>query len=228
MNLGIGVIRREAAPAERSPRTVAATAAFAAAVAQRHTAEAVTVSRAELALGWRPTGEVNYFHDARRIEISPTVTIQELHSFAAVAKEVVRPREAADGYGDAAAGALFRRLFSRQMRLAAFASPPGPQTARVGKSDPASARPLDTHLCSAVVERSLPRPAAKEGSPVPAEVPAPVQPAAHGTEWGLRPIFPNEPQPITLPAPEILRVAEQVMREIDHRIVARRERLGKR
>ncbi len=39
---------------------------------------------------------------------------------------------------------------------------------------------------------------------------------------------PTPHPPVTLGAPEIRRVADQVMREIDHRVVARRERLGKR
>lgn len=228
MNLSIGVINREDAPAQHTPRTVTGAEAFAAAVAQRYMVSFATALRAELAFAWQPPGEINYFHDSPRINISPTLIIQEWQKFAGVSKVLARTQETADGYGEAEASALFRRLFSRQMRVAAFVSPRGPETAVAINSDPAFAGPLDNLRRAAVVERALPRPAATDDFSAPTEGAPLVQPSAREMEWASRPMFPSEPKPITLPAPEIRRVTEQVMREIDHRIVARRERLGKR
>jgi hypothetical protein len=245
VNLDIGIIRRDEAPARHIPYTIASTAAFVTEIEHRYVAGPVTISRAELAVACQPKAENNYFYHASRIEIAPKLSLQEHNWFAAAPKKLARAERATDGYGEAEASALFQRLFSRQARVAPFALPPGRETeAPISQAAPIFGPTLDQIPQVAAVERALARPVVQQGSLVPAEEAPPFQPSASAPEWEFqsapfqpavreigrvpRSLFTNEPQPITLPAPEIRRVAEQVMREIDHRIVARRERLGRR
>ena len=242
MNRDIGVIR-PVVPRARVPRTIASAAAFAQAIAQRYAPQAVMVTRADLALAWQAPDEINYFTAAPRIEIAPVVTVQERNVFVSAAREVAAVPEAAQaGFGEAEASALFARLFSRQARVATFAAgpPPAPPAGATFASglahapsagvapDPFFASPREPLERAAVVERSLPHPVVDDDAPVRLEAARRPEIVHRDDDWGTRPVLPPEPKPVTLPAPEIRRVAEQVMREIDHRITARRERLGKR
>ena len=47
-------------------------------------------------------------------------------------------------------------------------------------------------------------------------------------DWGTRLPLAVEAKPMVLAAPEVKRVAEQVMQEIQHRVIAQRERVGRR
>jgi hypothetical protein len=258
MNPEIGVIQREQIQADRAPGTVVATEAFTAAVAERYTPRAVTVSCADLALAWEPPAEINYFHNSPRIEISPTVNIEDRYVFAAASKDLSGTPAAPAGSREAAASALFERVFSRQIRVTAFEPPPradrlrepgrrafetpprpdgverivhhatagekpfaSPMSAEPARSVPAAVRETDW-------EASTPAssPAAREvawGTAAPAS-----SSSAGEVGWGSPFAFKESLKPVTLAAPEIKRVAEQVMREIDRRVVARRERMGRR
>jgi hypothetical protein len=227
MNLDIGVIRRGQIPALQAPATVSAAAAFAAALGRRHLPRAVIVSRVDLALAQEPAAQVSYFHSAPRIDIAPAVSIQERYTLFA------GEPAGAKGYGEAEASALFERLFSRHIRVAPFAAPNAPDARREGESAQTFTRPPDILPRVDTVDRVLPRlPVSMERVSSPPERAPLTQPALRdmdwGTGWGQRPIRASGPQPMTLPAPEFGRVVDQVMREIDRRIVARRERLGKR
>jgi hypothetical protein len=184
--------------------------AFAARLARRHAAEVMTASRADLVLARRPEGYVSHFHTAPRIEV-----------FTAVPTTLVAPQSIADGFGEVEASALFQRLFARGTRISTLASPSE-------SSIPARSNSREWLPRSSVVERILPRPTVRENAPTAsASAHASRQPVRE-QEWGARPIPSAEVKPITLAAPEVRRVADQVLREIDHRIVAQRERSGRR
>jgi len=228
MNLEIGIIR-PVVPRARVPRTIASAAAFAQAIAQRYAPQAVMVTRADLALAWQAPGEINTFTAAPRIEIAPVVTVQERNVFVSAEREVAAvPAAAQAGFGEAEASALFARLFSRQARVATFAAGSPPALPAGATANPFLVDPREPLERAAVVERSLPHPVVEDDAPVRREAARRPEIVHRDDDWGTRPVLPPEPKPVTLPAPEIRRVAEQVMREIDHRITARRERLGKR
>jgi len=213
----IGIVRRQDIPAREAPVTVAAAELFAAAIARRFQPQSVTVSRAELALAWEAPPQINYYTTSQTLHIYPGVTVEERYLPAGTSRDV-RASEA---------GVLFGRLFSRQARLEAFE--PAREATRGQASIARGGRELEIPARPAVVERHIPRPAAAPQSP-----PLPVEPiaaspsGARDTDWGTPFARRETPKPITLAAPEIKRVADQVMREIDHRITARRERMGRR
>ncbi len=241
MNPEIGVIRRDEIPARSAPGTVVATEAFSSAIAERYTPRAVTISCADLALAWEPPAEINYFYNSSRVEISPTVNIEDHYLFAPV-PPVSRdlPGRAAtaaeaDEAPETAAAALFERVFSRHIRVTAFEPPPRKDHSRepVRGAIEMPSRPdaveRIVHYAMAgekpVASPTLAEPAA---AALPAEPAAALPPVARETGWGSPFGFTETPKPVTLPAPEIKRVAEQVMREIDRRVIARRERMGRR
>jgi hypothetical protein len=245
MNPEIGVIQRQEIAARSAPGTVVATEAFAVAIAERYAPRAVTVSCADMALAWEPPAEINYFNSSPRIEISPTINIEDRYLFgaaSAVSRDLPGAPAAPAGSSEAAAGALFERIFSRHIRVTAFEPPP-----RTDPSGERGRRAIDMPRQTDAVERIVHRAMVGEkaaASPSPAEpaaalpvaaresawgMPAPAfSPSARETGWGSPFAFPEAPKALTLPAPEIKRVAEQVMREIDRRVIARRERTGKR
>lgn len=228
MNLDIGVIR-PVVPRSQMPRTIGSAAAFAAAIAQRYAPQAVMVTHADLAVAWQVPDQVNYVAAAPRIDIAPTVTVEEHNVFIQAARDVA----AASGteqvsFGEAEASALFARLFSRQGRVATFAAAAVPAPLAAASANPFVVGPRDPVESVAAVERSLPQAPVDEDRPMRHDPVSRPHIVHRDDGWGTPPMLPPEPKPITLPAPEIRRVAEQVMREIDHHITARRERLGKR
>jgi hypothetical protein len=256
MNLDIGVIRRDEIPVQCAPPSVTTTEAFAGALEQRYTPRAVIASRADLALAWEPPAQIDYFYNSPRIEISPTVTVEERYVFAGLAKDLRHVPKTAVRYGEAEAGALFERLFSRHMRVAPF-DPPHETAWWREPVRPGAATPPPR---LGTVERIVPRAMTVEKSSAAADKTAVITPAARATRWetatpitspaatdkswgtaapiaslaehdmgwGTPFAFSETSKPLILPAPEIKRVAEQVMREIDRRVVARRERIGRR
>jgi hypothetical protein len=229
MNLDIGVIR-PVVPRSQMPWTIGSAAAFAAAIAQRYAPQAVMVTRADLAVAWQAPDQVTYATAAQRIDIAPTVTVEEHNNvFIQAARDVA----AASGveqvnFGEAEASALFARLFSRQGRVATFAAAAAAAPLAAASANPFVVGPRDLVESAAAVERSLPL-APMDGDRPMRHDPVSRPHIVHRDDgWGTPPMLPPEPKPITLPAPEIRRVAEQVMREIDHHITAHRERLGKR
>ena len=256
MNLEIGIIRRDEIPVHRAPSSVAATEAFAATFEQRYVPRAVIASRADLALAWDPPARIDYFFNSPRIEISPAATVEERYVFAGLAKDLPHVPETAVGYGEAEAGALFERLFSRHMRVAPFDPPHETACWREPVRRAAATSPPRPGAVERIVPRVItvekPSAAADKTAVIPAaaretgwETATPItSPAAtdkswgtaapiaslaeHDMGWGTPFAFSETSKPLILPAPEIKRVAEQVMREIDRRVVARRDRIGRR
>jgi len=226
MDWSIGVVKQHEMFVWPALKTVAAVEAFAEALADRYAAQPITASRVELALAYEAPAQVNYFQGGPEVGISPVVTINEQHIFAGIAREMAANTERFEGYSEAQAAALFERLFSRRVRVAAFVPPR--ETAQ--PRDPATRemRVIETPSRPDVVERILPRAMVAGKSSVFAETTPAVPPSARDTGWGTPVTFPETPKPVILPAPEIKRVAEQVMRELDRRVIASRERMGKR
>ncbi len=221
MNRDGGVIQKRKGPLWPAPRTVAAADAFAGAIAARYAANGFTSSGVERALAFEPQPQVNYFQDAPKIDVFPQIAIHEHHSFPATTREMAAAP---------AASGIFDRLFSRQTRVAAFDPARSQQSPRPGDLMAPILRDVESAPQARGIERVLPRAAG-----TPADKPAGTSAAGRSasrpaldTGWGTPPAIPQQPAPITLPAPEIRRVADQVMREIDHRIIAQRERMGRR
>jgi hypothetical protein len=227
MILEIGVIQKRTRPLWPAPGTVAAADAFAETVALKYAASRITASGVELALAYEPPRQANYFQNGSQIDVFPVVNIHARGAVGGTVREPVKSRAAlSSGYGQAQAEALFERLFSRHARVAAFASNSSPQAARPNDLIAPIIRKAGATGSPASIERVLPRAALAEAttqSPAPAR-----RDAVRDPGWGTPFSSPAQPAPVSLPAPEIRRVADQVMRELDHRLVARRERMGAR
>lgn len=228
MQFEIGVVRKQSVAASLPPRTIAQSAAFASRIAGRSVPGRFTVLRAELALAYEIPAQVNYFQTAM-LDIAPSVTVHDHYVFPGIPLQEAAQAGSARAFGEAQASALFERLFSRHQRVAAFpenggfARPTEPSPSLGMRSNPSSSEPAP-----GIVERVL----ASYKAPEPAEAQPGRNPAA-GTAtadpgWGSRPILPAAQKPFALPQPEVKRVAEQVIREIDHRLTAQRERMGRR
>jgi hypothetical protein len=229
MDWTIGVVEKHEEFARPALKTVAAAEAFADAIAARYAAHAFTASRAELALAYDAPAQLHnsysHFHGGPEVSISPAVSIYEQRTFTGIAREIAGTTERSD-YGEVQAAALFERLFSRRTRVEAFVSPR--ETTRLSDSMHTAKAMLATIPQSDVVERIMPRATFADKSSARVEHSSAIPAAARDSGWGTPAAFPELPKPVTLPAPEIKRVAEQVMREIDRRVIARRERMGKR
>jgi len=226
MNWAAGVIDKTVRTALPVP-TVTTTAVLAAAIADRYGSHRVTVSGVELALAYDAPGELNYFQEAPQITIAPHVSVGERRPFAPVVREIPAMLAGSREFGPAQAELLFERLFSRRARVPSFAAPRDREPQRTGESTLGSDLRRITARDVEVVERILPRPPAMEKAPEVAE-PVAMRPVLRGEERPA-PVSTAAPfKSVTLAPPEIKRVAEQVIREIDHRIVARRERMGRR
>jgi hypothetical protein len=229
MNLNIGVIQKRSEPAFPSPRTVAAADEFASRIARRYLAGELTVSRAELALAYQFPDEINHFQESH-LHIATQVTLHDHGFFAPVRREMAVASESPRETGGTQVTKLFERLFSRRARVASLqpnapAIPPHDRSQR----DQRDQRPLPGFAMAAPepVARIL-RAVAPEPSLDRAAKPAATSAPAPDPGWGSPISLPAASKPFTLPAAEVKRVTEQVIREIDHRIIARRERMGKR
>jgi hypothetical protein len=242
MNTDIGVIQKRSEPAHKLPRTIAMAESFAERIACRFLPSQLSVSRAELALAYEAPDQVSYYQNAR-VEIRPSVNIHDDFWFQQAPREVAvglpgrqSSREArsgggiASGFGETQAAALFERLFSRHKRVAALA-PSLLQNQTLPADRKANQFATDSARRTEPVERIVSRPAASrpEESGVRTERSNHVAPsAAADPGWGSPSIPAPAMKPFTLPPGEVKRVTEQVIREIDHRIIARRERMGRR
>ncbi len=226
MNTDIGAIQRQRSLVQRAPGGIASAGIFADELAQRYSSRALMVSGADLALAWNQPDPVHNSYEAAGVWISPSITIQADGRFQTAIREFPERSNDAGSYSDADASALFERLFSRQARVAAFSSPGDAGSER---PDAKSAGVFRPPLQTTVAERLLPRPRPLEISGPAVERPSPPSPLpVRDSGWGAPAAFTEPVRPTALPAPEIRRVADQVMREIDNRITARRERTGRR
>lgn len=216
MNLEIGVIEKQSEPAFPPPGTVAASNEFASRVAGQYLPGELTVSRAELALAYDTGGDVNHFGDTN-VNVSPRFSVDHHYLFAPVRREI------AAGHGgapEAHVERLYQRLFSRQERVKLFAAgEPG----RRGQNE---IQPLAgfSMMHPEPVERTVRATSSEDRAAKP--VLRPGENSDFG--WGTPITPPVAQKPVTLAAAEVKRVTEQVIREIDHRILARRERMGRR
>lgn len=218
MNWAAGVIDKTMRP-DRPVPTVSATAAFAAGLAGRYQARPVT-SRVELALAYDAPAQLNTFQHSSPVSIGVNAIVEQ--AFTRVQREIAAAPPGSE-FGAAQAENLFERLFSRRTRTPRFAAAREPET----KRETSLASTLRTITASerVTVERVFPRSHIAAAPPAP-EVAA--RPPAQSREWPSSPSSSMPPKPVILAPPEIKRVAEQVIREIDHRIIAHRERMGRR
>jgi hypothetical protein len=225
VNADIGVIQKRREAGFSAPRTIAAADAFAMRIARSYLPSELTISRAELALAYGASDQINNSHTTR-VEISPSISLHDHFSLAAAPRETAAVRQPTPGVSDAQAAALFERLFSRHKRVAAF--PDSALPGRAPSRDPIGQQPVDFRdVTIERVERTLPRPAGRGQSVTSSD--QKLQTAVAETRWGS-PLTPPAatPKPFTLPPGEVKRVTDEVIREIDHRIIARRERMGRR
>jgi len=224
MNWTAGVIDKTTKPVRLAPG-VAATVAFAAALAERYEARPVTVSRVELALAFDAPAQVNYFQHASHITIEPKVTVEQPRPFARVRREMAAAPIQGAEFRAEEAESLFERLFSRRMRVERFAAAREPEPQQPSETSLTSTLRRIAANDGAAVERVFPRARVPESSIAPPAAEVAARPPAQSQEWPSSPTNSMPPKPVTLAAPEIRRVAEQVIREIDHRIIAQRERM---
>jgi hypothetical protein len=228
MNKEIGVIRAQHSVASYPPRTIAAATDFAAELAQRYAPPSLLTSRADLTLALEPPAEINYYQSAPQVSVSPSVTIEETNLFSGVTREVVTAPADPRPYGANEARALFERLFSRHARVASFLSFPVPAARQTLAPGAPPAESSGGESRAQAVGRTLPGSAPANALPAANEEAPKAQPEVREVGWGSRPLLRAEPKPVILAAPEVRRVAEQVIREISHRAIAQRERMGRR
>jgi hypothetical protein len=226
MQVNIGVIRKQNVTAAQPPPTVRMAEHFAGRIAGRYLPREFTTSRADLALAYEPPAQVNYFQDSRA-DIATSINLHQHTSFAAMPRDIAPRVRGRDNFGEEQAAALFARLFSRHNRVAAFG---GSQPPVVQRADSSAAGAMSNVPAMGVkaVGRVLPCKAASEKPAVRGREIKAIDLPGSDDGWGTRPITPAPLRPFTLPDPEVKRVADQVMREIDHRLVAGRERWGMR
>ena len=226
MNSGLGVIQKRSEPAYRPPGTIAALGVFARRIAYAYLPVELTISRVELALAYGVPEQIEN-HRHAHMDIAPSFNFHDHFSFAAPRKLASNSQRAA-GLGEAQAAALFERLFSRHKRVVAFA-PGAPQGSAIRSGDYARKRTLDFPAATGEhVERTLPRfvtTESEESARRRGKTTTPRTPEID-SGWGS-PLTPA-PKSFTLPPAEVKRVTDEVIREIDHRIIARRERMGRR
>jgi hypothetical protein len=212
MQSRIGMIDEQKSIARSWPQTVIAVAQFADCVAERCAPGRMAVSQADLAMACERSAEINLHYGGPQIAIAPSISVAERK----------------ERFGEREARALFDRLFTRQTRvssLQAFAAQKL-QTRNMVAS-PASVRG-DGGSSAEPVARVLPKSpvaAIKEESKDSVSL-SRIEPGEK--DWGTRLSLPVEAKPVVLAAPEVKRVAEQVMQEIQHRVIAQRERVGRR
>jgi hypothetical protein len=228
MNTEIGVIRAQESVAKHAPLTIAEATEFTAELAERYAPQSVMVSRADLALAWEPPAAIDYYHDAPQIAISPSVTIEETYLFSGVTRELAAAAEDGGRYGESEARALFERLFARHTRVASFLSFPVTEAGQTLAPGMPPVRPTAGEPRAQAVERTLPGTVPENAPPARMGEDAKARPEVRDMGWGSRPLLLAEPKPVVLAAPEVRRVAEQVMREINHRVIAQRERMRRR
>jgi hypothetical protein len=235
MDWRIGVIRRREQALAGAPSTVGAAAGFAEAVRARLAPRTLYAAHIDMTLARPEAAQVNHFHVGQRIGLNAELIFNDRALFQGAPQAASRRQGAA--FGEAQARTLFERLFSRRARFSALderRAAPAPDIpakrppAMVAPPDIPAKRPPAMVAPPGRAERVLLRPSAAPVAPAP---PAPAPRTAEATlaaEWGAPFPAPAQPKPVVLAAPEIRRVADQVIREIDHRISARRERMGGR
>ena len=226
MNLAIGVIQKRAARVWQVQPAVMTAECFATSLSDRYATHSLLVSRADLALRLEP-GLPSPVHEGNRIEISPSIFLTQQRVFAEVDRvESVIPATVGT-FDEGGATALFERLFSRHRRTSTF---------RAAQAAADNAKPVVMATAKREVTAApQAKPKNTEAAPVRIEdISVALERAAKMTMhtadsgWGTPAPAASEAKAFTLPAPEVRRVAAEVMREIEHRANAARERMGRR
>jgi hypothetical protein len=219
MNTDIGVIQQQSSQASRAPAGVTSAACFTQNIAERYSSRAVIASGADLALAFESPGETHHYYRSEHYwSLPPIAFLNESRERPA---DTGAARSSQTNRNEAAAIRLFERIFTRSGRIAAFDAPLS-STAPAGTALPGIAPRTHT------TERFLPPVRKADSISAPSGKPDTSSSATFDASWGTPAAFHESPKPVTLQPPEIRRVADQVMRDIDHRIVARRERMGGR
>ena len=224
----IGIIDEQESIARLWPKTVAAVAQFAGCVAERCVPGRFIASRADLALAWEPPAEINIYYGEPQLRFAPSITVNRRSSFAEVAREFPIAGQRGERFGEREARTLFDRLFTRQTRVSSLEASAAPKAPTRSMPEFPALQLADLGAGAVPVARVLPK------AP-PIELKEGLGDSAHALrteavekEWGTRPTVAVEAKPVVLAAPEVKRVAEQVMQEIQHRVIAQRERVGRR
>jgi hypothetical protein len=222
-NWRIGALRQPEPHVWRVMKTVMSTQDFVTSVIERHSAQNVTASHVEMALAQLSSSQANYFKAISQLDVAANLAFHEQTLY-----PVVRDRssnvESSERYSDAKAAALFEKLFSRRSRISA---PVSTEVTRVHEARGNSPAPkMPDHFKLVQQERASDR--CFNGNLVRVgsthESPAPKLDSG----WGTPAVFPQATVSPALPPNEVRRVADQVIREIDRRVVANRERMGRR
>jgi hypothetical protein len=224
----IGIIDEQKSIARSWPQTVTAVAQFADCVAERCAPGRMIASQADLALACEPPAEVNFYYSEPQLRYAPSITVDRRSSFAEIPREVPTAGQRAERFGEREARALFDRLFTRQTRVSSLQSFAAPKAQTRSMAELPALQRADRSSSAVPVARVLPKAPAialKEGSGEGGHAP---RIEAVEKEWGTRLALPVVAKPVVLAAPEVKRVAEQVMQEIQHRVIAQRERVGRR
>jgi hypothetical protein len=224
----IGIIDEQKSIARPWPKTVAAAAQFAGCVAEHCVPGRIIASRADLALAGEPPAEINIHYSEPQLRFAPSITLGRRSSFAQVAREFPTAGQRGERFGERDAQALFDRLFTRQTRVSSLEASAAPKAPTRSMAEFPVLQHGDLGAGAAPVARVLPKAPPIELKEGLGESAHSLRMEAVEKEWGTRLPSPVEAKPVVLAAPEVKRVAEQVMQEIQHRVIAQRERVGRR
>jgi hypothetical protein len=224
----IGIIEEQKSIARSWPQTVAAVAEFADCLVERCAPSRIIASQADLALACEPPAEINIYYDEPQLRVAPSITVDRRSSFAEIPRELPTAGQRGERFGEREARALFDRLFMRQTRVSSLPSFAAQKTQTHSMPEFPALQRADRMSAAVPVVRVLPKAQAISLKEVPGEGRHTSRNEAVEKDWGTRLTLPVEPKPVVLAAPEVKRVAEQVMQEIQHRVIAQRERVGRR
>jgi hypothetical protein len=223
MDWRIGVIGRREGATAGAPPTVRAVAAFAAAVWARHAPRTLYADHLDMALARPEAAHVSHVHAGPRIGLTAELTFNHHAPLQGSAQAAATSRRQGGGFGEAQARAVFERLFSRHARISALDEHRATPLPDIPAKAPATLAAAPGRTERVLPRRSAPPIAAASTGPGPG-----TEKATVAAEWGVPFSATAPPKQVVLAPPEIRRVADQVIREIDHRISAQRERLGGR
>jgi len=220
----IGAFRQREAHAWHFLQTVMSTENFLTSVTERNSARNVTASHVEMALAHLPSSQANYFQATSQLDVAANLAVHKQNLYPVIVRDRSSLDESGERYSDAKAAALFEKLFSRRTRISSPVSTQVTrvQEARVNRPVLKTSDHLEPMQQAVVSDRSsngnLVRVSSTHESPA----------TKLDSGWGTPAVFPRAAISPTLPPNEVKRVAEQVIREIDRRVVANRERMGRR
>jgi hypothetical protein len=224
----IGIIDEQKSIARSWPQTVAAVSQFADCVAERCAPGRMIASQADLAMACEPVTEINVYYGEPQFRFVPSIAVDRRSTFAEIPREVPGVGQRAERFGEREARALFDRLFTRRTKVSSLEPFAAPNAQTRSMAEFPALQRADRSSSAIPVARILPKAAAIELKEASGEGGRTSRIEAVEKEWGTRLTLPVEAKPVVLAAPEVKRVAEQVMQEIQHRVIAQRERVGRR